>query len=516
MRILGVQIDGSYLRAAVLEVDRKKIKVVALKNSLTKDPQNVKELYIPSFPGTVVSAIAANKGMLRPLELTLPKNRYTEEILSLQAESISYFKPQDMIAVFELKGQKGPKTQFILHVVLKEEVKNTLLDLQKLNLDPEFLSFAPVALFHYARWKFPELKDAFLIHLGNNEWVCSLVEKGILKKTQSIGSGNDGLLSALLEDRKKNILHKEVEAVAKQIDLLHLKSHLNPHLSNKLNEMKQELSKIIFSFYREGGAKPYFFTGSVDTFGHYCDFLKEGFQDAISSEIKGDGSLEELKFAVPIGLGLEQTNSHPLQLRRGEFFPRKNWQQSGLYALVLICISFVLSVFLLISGQKIEAIHKNEMERQLSVLLAKTDPKLKEKLFSTQQETLLYDWIDAVELYSKNYPFISTAPKVVELLSWISSHPLLEKLKTENTPILIRDLRYQLVQYPHVGSTEEPYQTKVEVEFEANSPMNARKFHQALLKGDSLVDAKQEIGWEVLANGYRASFFLKNRTPDAP
>ena len=156
------------------------------------------------------------------------------------------------------------------------------------------------------------------------------------------------------------------------------------------------------------------------------------------------------------------------------------------------------------------------MHNQLSSFLEKSDPDLKKKLFSENTDGLLYDWVDAVDLYSKEYPYISKAPKVSEVLSWISSHPLLQKLKQEKTAIVIRDLRYQLVQYPHIGSMENPYRSKVEIEFETTSPMNARKFHQALLKGDDWIDTKQEIGWEALQNGYRASFYLKNRNPHVP
>ena len=125
-------------------------------------------------------------------------------------------------------------------------------------------------------------------------------------------------------------------------------------------------------------------------------------------------------------------------------------------------------------------------------------------------------WANTVELYSKEYPFISKAPKVAESLAWITAHPLLERLKAEGNPIVIRDFSYQLVQYPHIGALEEPYRVKIEIEFETESPMSARKFHQALIKGDERIDPRQEIGWEPINNGYRASFFLKNRSPYVP
>ena len=55
-----------------------------------------------------------------------------------------------------------------------------------------------------------------------------------------------------------------------------------------------------------------------------------------------------------------------------------------------------------------------------------------------------------------------------------------------------------------------PYSVKVELGFKVGSPVHARKFHEMLLQGNGLVDASQEIAWEVLPDRYRASFYLKN------
>ena len=105
---------------------------------------------------------------------------------------------------------------------------------------------------------------------------------------------------------------------------------------------------------------------------------------------------------------------------------------------------------------------------------------------------------------------------MAEVLAWISSHPLLETLKKEGDPLLICEMRYQLVQFPKLGSTQEPYLAKIELEFQVREALHARKFHEALLKGDDKVDPHLEITWEPLADSYRTSFFLKNRSPYVP
>ena len=125
-------------------------------------------------------------------------------------------------------------------------------------------------------------------------------------------------------------------------------------------------------------------------------------------------------------------------------------------------------------------------------------------------------WTSAIEKNNKEYPYILQAPRVSEVLSWLSSHSLLRESYEEGDPIDVKDLRYQLVSYPKIDHPKEPYLAKVEIEFKFESAMNARKFHEALRKGDDLVNPNLEISWDALSDGYRTSFFLKNRSPHVP
>ncbi len=152
----------------------------------------------------------------------------------------------------------------------------------------------------------------------------------------------------------------------------------------------------------------------------------------------------------------------------------------GLFALSLLGLSLFLSLALIWFGAQYSHVEK-------------------EKMVSLDQ------LVEEIEENSKQYPYISKAPKVTEVFSWLSSHPLLEELKKENDPIELRELELQLV--------ESPSQIKAEIEFAFKSMMSARKFHEALREGDDFVDPNLEITWDVLNDGYRASFYLKNRSP---
>jgi hypothetical protein len=329
---------------------------------------------------------------------------------------------------------------------------------------------------------------------GFSEWSCTWMENGLLKKSHSIPGGNEVLFKALLEDRKKILLPKEIEGAAKQLDLSKFKAHLYPNLAEKLHDFGQQAAKAIFSFQREGGPKPVLFTGNPDSFGHLKETILESIEATAHTE---QLSAEEQKYAVPIGLALEESSKNPLQFRIGEFFPIKNWARLGKTALTLITLSLLFSSAIFGAANWAIAHRNKEIQETLSFSLR--DWELPEKKNMSTEE-----WIAAIESHGKEYPYILQAPTASEFFSWISSNPL---------PISVREVRYQLEKYPKIGATKEPYLVKVEMECQFQSPIHARKFHEALLKGDDFVDPNQEITWDALKDGYRTSFYLKNRGP---
>ena len=159
---------------------------------------------------------------------------------------------------------------------------------------------------------------------------------------------------------------------------------------------------------------------------------------------------------------------------------------------------------------------KKEMVASVQSAVDLWDPQLKQALIQNE-ETALDLRIAGIETYNKEYPYILDAPRVSEVLSWLGEHPLLQEFKMEKDPLEMRDLCYQLVEYPKIGSSQSRYRAKVDLQFRIKSPMNARRFHETLLKGDEMVDLTNEVSWEALNDSYRASFFLKHtKSPYVP
>lgn len=498
MYILGIHLDFPHVRASLLRIKRQGIEIRALKSDFEPPYPNVKQLYISgggliqnkNFTGRTVSGISTKNTLIRPMELKV--TRHIEEAIAFQSEALSHFKPEEILTVPLLKKREKGTTEAILFTVARDALKNHLSELEKIEIDPDSVSTVSLALCHFIRWKFPQLLNAFIIDLGSSETSCVLMQNGELKKAHGISIGIETLLSAFFEDRKRVLLKKEIEGAAQQIDLLLLKPGLNPQLSAHLMSLKQEIGKVFYSFCRDEKYEV-IFTGRSDAFIHLQKFLMD-FDDT-----RHPLTQEEQKYAIPIGLAIENASSKPLQLRRKEFFPKKNWARMGSYAIAILATSVILSAALLGFGIRSSQTRKAEMLRTLGI-----------------SEKGVDNWINAIEKNNKEYTYLVQAPKVAEVLEWMSSHPLLQELKAEGDPITLKELHYQLVSFPNIDHPKEPYLAKVEIEFQFASAMNARRFHEALRKSETLVNPDLEITWDALSSGYRTSFFLKNRSPYVP
>ena len=236
MQITGIQIDKPFLKMALIKKERGRIELCSLKSVLMSEPNHVKQLYT-SFPkGPLVSGLSAKEILIRSIELKIGDSRHLREALEFHSQATTHLNPSEMISVPHLLKKNNQETEALLFTASKDILKSHLLELQKFTIDPDRVSAYSMALIRYLQWKAPLLKDAFIIDLGFHEWTCALMEKGELKKSYSLLNGMEALLTSLWEDRKKILLPKEIEGVAKQIDLLQLKSHFNPNLSEKIND----------------------------------------------------------------------------------------------------------------------------------------------------------------------------------------------------------------------------------------------------------------------------------------
>jgi hypothetical protein len=506
MQILGLHFDYPFLRLALLEEKGKEVEIRSLRPGFEISGEDVKRLYTNIWKGPVATGIDS---LVRLLDIKLSNIQQVEQGLPFQIESLTHVPIEEMSFVSSVRS-KEEGAEATVFLATKKAIRDRLEECKNISIDLDLLTAIPQALVSFANFRCPDLSSAFLVNLGSQDWTCAWMEKGLIKKSFTIHEGIESLLSTLWEDRKRVLFQKEVDGVAKQIDLMQLKEHLNPHLSKQLEKLRGKLTSALFSFRQAAGPRPVLFTGRLDSFGHLREYLLDSTLDLGVYDPTIPFSSDEQKCAIAIGLALELHSKRikPIQFLKGEFTPRKTWLKAGLWAAALLACSVVLSGGLSAFGRHQIQAQKAEMVERLRKL---SDPKQSRSL--TTEEDSIEQAISLIEKHNKEEPYLLQSPTVSEVITWVAKHPLLEIFVQSNDPLEVTGLKYQLLSFPKIANLKEPYEAKVELEFKAKSPMNARKFHEALLQGDELVDSGKEITWETQSECYKTTFYLKNRTP---
>lgn len=510
MQILAITLDKPFFRFALLERTKKRISIVYLKSFSMSDIEGVKQLYKASFKGKICTGLSAKNLLMRSLEFQSNSRKHLEQMIEFQADATSHLNEKEVLSIPHVFEQTKEKTNAMLFTATRSGIREQLETLQKIHIQPDSMTANPLALIHFFQWKAPHLHDAFIVDLGSEEWTCVCMEGGQLKKFHSLPGGIESLLEALWEDRKKVMIPKEISGIAKQIDLLQLQPTLNSEFSEKMLSIRKEFSRVIYSFFKTFGQKPIFFTGRVDAFGGLEEFLEELIGDCVSSNLLEEIPKEEKKHAMSIGLALSY-GQRSVDFLQDEFFPKKRWEKMGLASLYLCLISILFACGITGFSKVLLESNNQRMITSLQSTLNHWDRQLAKEIFITQDEgEILERWNKVTKKFSKEYPFLLHYPKVSEVLAWIYQHPCILGTQKDADPIFIQSIRYHLISYPNLDAPKDPYLAKIELEFKTDSPLNARKFHEAIYHGDGWADPNEEIQWEATDHIYRISFMLRN------
>jgi hypothetical protein len=510
MQILAITLDKPFFRFALLEKTKKRLSIVYLKSFPMSDLEGVKQLYKTSFKGKICTGLSAKNLLMRSLEFQSNSRKHLEQMIEFQADATSHLNEEDVLSIPYVIDQNKEKTNALLFTATRLGIREQLEIFQKIQIQPDSMTANPFALIHFIQWKAPHLQDAFIVDLGSEEWTCVCMEGGQLKKFHSIPGGIEVLLEALWEDRKKVMIPKEISGIAKQIDLLQLQANLNSEFSEKMLSIRKEFSRVIYSFFKSFGQKPIFFTGRVDAFGQLQEFLEELIGDCVSSNLLDDIPKEEQKHAMAIGLALSYGQKKP-EFLQDEFFPKKKWEKLGLTSLYLCMISILFACGIVGFSKLTLESHNQRMITSLHSTLNDWDQQLAKEVFMTpDEEQILERWNKVSKKFSKEYPYILHCPKVTDVLAWIYQHPCIVGTQKDADPIFIQSIRYKLISYPNLKAPKDPYLAKIELEFKTDSPLSARKFHEAIYHGDGWADPTEEIQWEATDHIYRIAFMLRN------
>jgi len=498
MQAVGIDLDGETINLAILDDNKDLIDVKSFNSKALNGSKDVKPLYTSSKEKTLVSTgLDLQDVLIKNVPFSVKKSFFLKKAVSFQNDLITTIDPAKTISVPTYIKDRSILKFFI---TTKELLTKHLSRFSHLSIDPDFVTCQSVALCRFSNHYFNNNKTALLVHIGQNKTSCVFMKDSTAEKTFNIKIGSSKLKSAYLEDKRSKGSHIDVLTLSK-----------TSKLKTILQELREAIENAFISFVNKEEKKhPLLLTGDIQNYSNLAEFIQN---DKVSSILNN----EELEtnpvlksFAISFGLALNilSNDKHTIQFRKDEFTPVKTLKALGKKVLFFSIFSIIcLSLIYLSSSYFL-----NNKEKELHSKLIELD-NFENKLLDGGKILSHKDFYSDLDIYEKNqskqmraFPFFLKTPNVSQTISWINNHKYLQGSEIIN-------FSYSLEKYPSIFSKNEPYLAKVEVEFKTKIPAIARGFYDSLMKGDGLVNNKEEITWDVGNDCYKTSFYLKCQKP---
>lgn len=496
------------------------------------DEEGIKQIYIAEGNkkfdywlenDLVISALSGEFVLVRPMDIKLTKQKEIDQVLYFQAEPLLPFPVEEGVVDRIIVDKEKEGTQMTLLAAPTEQVQKHLNDLAALNIDPEIVTAEQAALSAYLETVTPsqekgERPSRMLICLEVGHTTCILNKKGKLAAAQTIPQGFEKLSPSSEHDTLP--LESEKSSISLKQEIIRMVYSLGKHLKG------EELAGIVI-------------TGEGANNGTLAEELITALQKPILpvNQFQGISREKQNVYATAIGAALTGLPhySEQINFRQKEATfknPLKRFKK-GLFAYAAVALALAFATFF--AGREYLGYREDKIRESYAELLANIkrpyevmeakyakkeplsqveSPNLKD--LSIQDLTNRLDFLESeVKSAPTLFPLFPNVPRVSDLLAWLASHPnvVLNKNGTPQTGLIqIDSLSYVMVKRPEMNKKGEKYQVKVELEIAANTPKEAREFHDALISPNEMVDPKAEVKWNATKGHYRTSFFLKDRT----
>jgi Tfp pilus assembly PilM family ATPase len=518
MFFLGVHADGMSLKLAKVHKENKKIIIDFVRTAQISEEEGVvNPLYSLEAAfcknQKIITGLSPQEVFIRNLTLKLMDKRKILSTLPFQLDTLLPFREDEAVNVPIIDRDPSSQTSRVQVISTKKtSILNHIRKMHSYDFEPDILSTVPSALTRFFAHFCPTHHNAILFHIGATSSCAILISDNKLEHCYPFSFGTKILTEAITKDFPHLESDDAIEK-AKNFDLELIVPAEHPNLYNSLFQLQRELDRIIAYFQSKPSlpeVKHFVITGNLFGFSKLKDLISSTMPstfEIISSFSCDSYDMQTLSsYAVPLGLAIDALalDGRSIQLRQKDFFSsqvQKKWLKTlSLCATASLCLS--IGIF--------SILHTYSMKKQHHCL------ELSQKYFPGSQASTLDMTIQSIEKKKSHDLIPSTLStscySVSDVLAWISTHPMLcRPLNSSSSSELIdiKNIHYEMIKHPKLsGKTEQPL-IKIELEFSSPSSRVARDFHDALVKGDSIVDEKKEITWNVKDSLFKTSFFVK-------
>ncbi len=451
----------------------------------------------------IATGLEGHEVVLRSLALPLKEKRKVLGALPFQLESLLPFPPeQTLVCPFQIVKDKRTTHVSVL-ATSKDLLADHLQRLSLLEIHPDTVTCVSVALLRVAKMLYPDNQDLLIFHLGMHKITFVLMQEGRIALCQSIPLGKNDLIEAL----RTVFPAKDEQALETAFSSLSLEG-CTAFLAfkEKLIHALERLRVFIKEKTAVSETTPWILLGAFTSSIELSRIWKHIFQDA--QLIPEASHVHTHCLSTGYALDALASGNNSVQWLQKEFIPAHHLRARKKKAMLFALSCLLLTVLLGISSSFFLQKRTRALSDKLYGYFPIPHSKQRALSLAEIEQELLKS--ETTLLTAKNaFPFFLTLPRVSEVLSWLSTHPALataDGLPKEG--IEIKNFRYVLTKFPTLDDPSAPYAGHIEIEFIATIPRLAREFHDALLKGDRIVNPKKELKWNTQGNHYTVQFEL--------
>ena len=257
--VVAMEIDAFVLRGLVLSLLRGKLRIETTFNFLISDfdagsiksitEEQRSQLDDLVHQHLLVTSLNMSHLLVRPLELSLVKDKDIRAVLSSQVEMLLPYPIENAVVDRLLLSQDKEGSRLTILAARKDHVVSHLADWNALGIEPEVVSADPQALALFAHHFYPNMEMHYVLHLRISHSLCILVDKGKLIAAQSISHGVFGLISAYSRLAGMDLIDAYKQLATFDLNLK------DEALQSELEILRQQVTRTLYALTKQTKGK---------------------------------------------------------------------------------------------------------------------------------------------------------------------------------------------------------------------------------------------------------------------
>ncbi len=353
MRILGIELGSSSVKAAEIEVRFRKTEIldlysVPLTADVTSDVPDTKGAYrdalsnlfrrLPIHPEKIVASLPASQAVIRFLKLPIKQVKKVEKTFQFELEDLIPFRLEDAIVESSITSY-AEGCRVVAGIALKKHVESHISWLKDIGLDPDWLTFEGMGLINLFLLEMKvENEDSqgpsLLMDIGHLKTTMSVIHSGSLQMIRTVNWGGFtvtqfiaselGISLSEAEEIKKHTMAQITRGEAPSSDET-LKavgegiSALTPDISHTLVSYLAQYKQEISTIYIAGGSSK--MVGFPDLLSDHLGKPVKYFNHFSQLSMHSHMPYDLLDYGEAIGRALVFSRNSPIlfNFRKGSF-----------------------------------------------------------------------------------------------------------------------------------------------------------------------------------------------------